>query len=153
DLADLCLANTQRIDPQPRVPALSFQGEVTRPDLRRDHGPDLAGLPDWEHAVWHSEGRQAGTGPGTGRPWTRGSSRGESEPSMSLVILGLGTALPEPSVTQQRAAELTSQYSGHDAEQTRRLAVLYRRTGISKRHIVLLDRADLPLAVDGQRGP
>jgi predicted naringenin-chalcone synthase len=72
---------------------------------------------------------------------------------MSFVILGLGTTLPESSVTQERAAELTSQYSGHGAEQSRRLAVLYRRTGISKRHIVLLDRADLPSIEEGQGGP
>jgi predicted naringenin-chalcone synthase len=72
---------------------------------------------------------------------------------MSFAILGLGTALPESSVTQARAAELTSRYSGHDAEQARRLAVLYRRTGIARRHIVLLDRADLPSATDGQGGP
>jgi predicted naringenin-chalcone synthase len=72
---------------------------------------------------------------------------------MSFVILGLGTALPESSVTQERAAELTSRYSGHGAEQSRRLAVLYRRTGIRKRHIVLLDRADLPSIEEGQGGP
>ena len=72
---------------------------------------------------------------------------------MSFVILGLGTALPDSSITQERAAELTSQYSNHDAEQSRRLAILYRRTGISRRHIVLLDRADLPTASAGQCGP
>ena len=72
---------------------------------------------------------------------------------MSFRILGLGTALPASSVTQERAAELTSHYSDHDAEQSRRLAILYRRTGIAKRHIVLLDRADLPLASAGPDGP
>ena len=73
-----------------------------------------------------------------------------SDLPMSFVILGLGTALPESSLTQERAAELTSLYSDHDAEQTRRLAILYRRTGIAKRHIVLLDRADLPSSSAGQ---
>ena len=34
---------------------------------------------------------------------------------MSFVILGLGTALPVSSVTQEHAAELTSHYSNHDA--------------------------------------
>jgi predicted naringenin-chalcone synthase len=72
---------------------------------------------------------------------------------MSFAILGLGTALPETCVTQERAAELTSLYSEHDADLSRRLAVLYRRTGIAKRHIVLLDRADLPTAAEGARGP
>jgi predicted naringenin-chalcone synthase len=74
---------------------------------------------------------------------------------MSFVIRGIGTALPATALTQQRAAELTSLYSGHDAEQARRLAILYRRTGIATRHIVLLDRADLPSAAAGPnpKGP
>jgi predicted naringenin-chalcone synthase len=72
---------------------------------------------------------------------------------MNFVILGLGTAVPESCVTQERAAELTSRYSGHGAEQSRRLAALYRRTGIGKRHIVLLDHDDLPSIEEGQGGP
>jgi predicted naringenin-chalcone synthase len=72
---------------------------------------------------------------------------------MSFVILGLGTAVPEFSLTQERAAELTCQYADHGAEQSRRLAILYRRTGIRTRHIVLLDHDDLPHASAGARGP
>ncbi len=62
---------------------------------------------------------------------------------MSFVIAGLGTALPEHRVEQARAAELTSRLSGHDDAQTRRLAVLYRRSGVKTRHVALLDRLDL----------
>jgi predicted naringenin-chalcone synthase len=72
---------------------------------------------------------------------------------MSFAILGLGTALPDFSLTQDRAAELTSAYSDHGADQARRLATLYRRTGIRQRHIVLLDQSDLPHASAGALGP
>ena len=65
---------------------------------------------------------------------------------MSLEILGIGTALPETCLTQDHAAELTSHYSAHGPEQSRRLATLYRRTGIRTRHVVLLDHGDLPRA-------
>jgi len=62
---------------------------------------------------------------------------------MSFVIGGLGTALPEHRVEQARAAELTSRLSGHDDAQTRRLAALYRRSGVRTRHVALLDRLDV----------
>lgn len=62
---------------------------------------------------------------------------------MGFVIGGLGTALPEHQVEQARAAELTSRLSGHDAAQTRRLAALYRRSGVRTRHVALLDRLDV----------
>ena len=62
---------------------------------------------------------------------------------MSFVIAGLGLALPEHQVEQGRAAELTSQLAGHDEGQTRRLAALYRRSGVRTRHVALLDRLDL----------
>ena len=67
---------------------------------------------------------------------------------MSFAILGLGTALPECPVTQDRAAELTRRISGHDQEQSRGLAILYRRTGIGKRHVTLLDQAGQPPLAD-----
>ena len=70
---------------------------------------------------------------------------------MSCAILGLGTALPPQWVTQERAAELTSRFSGHTDEQARRLEVLYRLTGIERRHVALLDEAPL-LAAEAARG-
>lgn len=73
---------------------------------------------------------------------------------MSLEILGLGTALPRSPANQERAAELTSRYSGHDEQQARWLADLYQMTGIQGRHLVMLDRLDVLEAPDiHPRGP
>ena len=71
---------------------------------------------------------------------------------MSFVIGGLGTALPGHRVEQPRAAELTSRVSGHDPAQARRLAALYRRSGVKSRHVALLDRLD-PTAPAGDAEP
>lgn len=72
---------------------------------------------------------------------------------MTLAIVGLGTSVPARFVTQQRAAEITSQIAGHGLQQTRRLATLYRRTGIHKRHAVLLERPNTLASPSHQRGP
>jgi len=72
---------------------------------------------------------------------------------MSFAIWGLGTALPPNRVAQDRAAELTSRISGHDADQARRLSALYRRSGVRNRHVALLDRLDVSAAPDDPRGP
>lgn len=61
---------------------------------------------------------------------------------MSFEIGGLGTALPAHRVEQAVAAELTSRVAGHDPAQARRLAALYRRSGVRTRHVALLDRLD-----------
>jgi predicted naringenin-chalcone synthase len=71
---------------------------------------------------------------------------------MSFAIWGLGTALPPFSITQELAAELSSKVSGHDDDQTRRLAALYRRSGVRKRHVALLDRLDVNSMPDGSNG-
>lgn len=60
---------------------------------------------------------------------------------MSAVLLGLGTATPERSVSQQRAAELAAAYVPLDADRRRLLKVLYRRTGVEKRGSVVLEGA------------
>ena len=70
---------------------------------------------------------------------------------MSFVIGGLGLAVPEQQVEQSRAAELSSRLAGHDEDQARRLAVLYRRSGVKTRHVALLDHlggGELELAPD-----
>jgi predicted naringenin-chalcone synthase len=72
---------------------------------------------------------------------------------MTFAIEGLGTALPECSLSQERAAALTSLVSGHTEDQARRLAVLYRHTGIHKRHVTLLDRSGTPPVVLEANGP
>ncbi len=71
---------------------------------------------------------------------------------MSFALWGLGTAQPSQSIPQELAAELSSKVSGHDAEQTRRLAALYRRSGVRNRHVALLDRLDLSATPDGSLG-
>ena len=71
---------------------------------------------------------------------------------MSFAIWGLGTALPSSSITQERAAELTSKVSGHDPDQARRLSALYRRSGVRNRHVALLDRLDIDAPPDGSLG-
>lgn len=71
---------------------------------------------------------------------------------MSFAIWGLGTALPGFSITQDLAAELSSKVSGHDESQARRLAALYRRSGVRKRHVALLDRLDVDAEPDGSQG-
>jgi predicted naringenin-chalcone synthase len=73
-------------------------------------------------------------------------------PPMSFAIWGLGTALPDQSITQELAAELSSKVSGHDADQTRRLAALYRRSGVRKRHVALLDRLDVTRTEESSLG-
>ncbi|MDB5348878.1 MAG: Alpha-pyrone synthesis polyketide synthase-like Pks18 [Planctomycetota bacterium] len=72
---------------------------------------------------------------------------------MSFSIWGMGTAIPETFIMQDRAAELASEVSNHSEDEARRLAILYRRTRIRKRHVVLLDRSGLPPSAHGPRGP
>jgi predicted naringenin-chalcone synthase len=72
---------------------------------------------------------------------------------MSFAILGLGTSLPECSINQERAAELTSLVSGHTGAQARRLSALYRRTGIRQRHVTFLDSTGAPPDFDDPAGP
>jgi predicted naringenin-chalcone synthase len=71
---------------------------------------------------------------------------------MTFAILGLGTALPPHGLAQKRAAELTSQLSGYGDDQARRLSALYRRAGIARRHVTILDHVSL-LAAGPPRGP
>jgi len=58
---------------------------------------------------------------------------------MPLHIAGLGTALPEHSIDQKDAAAIVERFCCDDDEQRRLLPVLYRRTGVSRRHSVLLE--------------
>ncbi len=58
---------------------------------------------------------------------------------MSFHILGLGTAVPWHSLSQTTAMEVAKQFSTHTDEQRRLLPVLYRRTGVKRRHSVLLE--------------
>jgi predicted naringenin-chalcone synthase len=57
---------------------------------------------------------------------------------MTASILGIGTAVPEFSIEQTDAAEQVSQLCGASAPQQPALKALYRRSGVLKRHSVLL---------------
>ena len=58
---------------------------------------------------------------------------------MSFRILGLGTAVPRHSIEQQSAMEAAKHFSTQTEDQRRLLPVLYRRTGVKRRHSVLLE--------------
>jgi predicted naringenin-chalcone synthase len=54
---------------------------------------------------------------------------------MSLVILGLGTALPTTSLTQDEAVRVAERLCCRDSEQAVLLPTLYRQTAIARRHL------------------
>jgi predicted naringenin-chalcone synthase len=64
---------------------------------------------------------------------------------MRLAIAGLGTAVPEHSITQDEAVELHSTLCEIDAERSRTLRALYRRSGVVRRYSALLERSSGPL--------
>ncbi len=82
---------------------------------------------------------------------------------MSFEIAGVGTAVPPYRLTQKEAVELHATFCVVDESRSRTLRALYRRSGISTRHSVLLDVGDGPLAErqhfykpavdEGDRGP
>ncbi len=78
---------------------------------------------------------------------------------MSLHLLGLGSAFPEHAIDQARAAEIVQEWLPLDPAQVRRLRALYRRSGVERRHSVLLESRDgaqsffAPAAEVGARGP
>ncbi|MGZ8219723.1 type III polyketide synthase [Methylomagnum sp.] len=57
---------------------------------------------------------------------------------MSACILGMGTAVPEGRLTQDRAADLAIATLGLDAQAARSVRALYRRTAVERRGSVLL---------------
>lgn len=58
---------------------------------------------------------------------------------MPVMIRGLGTAVPQHSISQDDAAELAVGFCCSTAQQTKLLPALYRRTGVRTRHSVILD--------------
>jgi len=56
-----------------------------------------------------------------------------------MFVAGMGTAVPEFSVTQERAATIATSMCDFDAAQSERLQKLYRLTRVGKRHSVLLN--------------
>ncbi|MGD8362658.1 MAG: type III polyketide synthase [Gemmatimonadota bacterium] len=64
---------------------------------------------------------------------------------MSLVIHGVGTAVPEHFMLQTDFVELAQVLAGPEGPKERTLKALYRRSGVGKRHSVVLERATGPL--------
>jgi predicted naringenin-chalcone synthase len=58
---------------------------------------------------------------------------------MSFRLLGIGTAVPEHAVGQDAAAVINAGFATTDPARTRTVRALYRRSGVAKRHSVLLD--------------
>jgi predicted naringenin-chalcone synthase len=58
---------------------------------------------------------------------------------MAIVIRGLGTAIPDNSISQSDAASMAVGLCCSTAQQTRLLPALYRRTGVRNRHCVVLE--------------
>jgi predicted naringenin-chalcone synthase len=59
---------------------------------------------------------------------------------MSFVIRGVGTALPDHTISQSDAAEVAKVFCGRSARHSGLLATLYRQTGIASRHTIFDDR-------------
>ncbi len=64
---------------------------------------------------------------------------------MSMLIAGLGTAVPNHRISQADAATIAKQFSCETAAQERLFLTLYRRAGVEGRNSVVLDRSHGPL--------
>jgi predicted naringenin-chalcone synthase len=63
----------------------------------------------------------------------------------TLSLAGFGTRVPAHSITQDEAVDIHSTLCEIDADRARTLRALYRRSGVAKRHSVLLERSCGPL--------
>jgi prepilin-type processing-associated H-X9-DG protein len=59
--------------------------------------------------------------------------------TMSFTLLGQGTALPEHCASMEESVGYAQEYFCHNDEERRKLAVLYRMSGVKRRYSVLLD--------------
>ncbi len=66
---------------------------------------------------------------------------------MGFTVLGMGTAVPEHSISQPEAAEVAGRLACADAEQQRHLKRLYQLTGVERRHSVVLRHSVTELVV------
>jgi predicted naringenin-chalcone synthase len=64
---------------------------------------------------------------------------------MSMIIAGIGTALPPHRISQADAANIAKRFSCETAAQERLFLMLYRRAGVSGRNSVVLDASEGPL--------
>lgn len=58
---------------------------------------------------------------------------------MGLRLVGIGTAVPEHSITQQDAAKAWTAYAGVEGKKARMVQALYRKSRVAKRHSTLLE--------------
>ncbi len=70
---------------------------------------------------------------------------------MSTWLCGLGTAVPEHSISQADAAELVLPFNAATADQARVLRELYRRAGVRCRHSVVLQDSGPELAASSRQ--
>lgn len=61
---------------------------------------------------------------------------------MTFTLAGIGTAVPQHSITQEDAARHSSAHCCDTSEDERRLQWLYRRSGVRSRHSVLLETSE-----------
>ena len=61
---------------------------------------------------------------------------------MSLLLTGFGTSVPEHAIAQTDAAEIGARFAALDPKRAGTIRALYRKTGVRKRHSVLLERAE-----------
>ena len=64
---------------------------------------------------------------------------------MSMIIAGIGTAVPQHRISQADAAEIAKQYSCETPAQERLFQTLYQRAGVTGRNSVVLDASEGPL--------
>ena len=61
---------------------------------------------------------------------------------MTILIAGIGTAVPPHRIRQEDAALIAQQYSCENEAQSRLFKSIYRRAGVNTRHSVVLDVSD-----------
>jgi predicted naringenin-chalcone synthase len=64
---------------------------------------------------------------------------------MSMIIRGMGTAVPQHFALQSELGELSHGLAGPGGREDRTLRVLYRRSGVKKRHFTVLESGMGPL--------
>ena len=82
---------------------------------------------------------------------------------MAFRVTGIGTAVPEFFISQADAARVWAEYAGVQGKQARTIQALYRRSGVKKRHSILLDEPNgssvprqtffQPVQFEGDQGP
>ena len=64
---------------------------------------------------------------------------------MKLRLAGLGLAVPEHAMNQADSATMALSFVAPDSGRARTLQALYRRSGVAKRHSVILSASDGPI--------